>query len=144
EEAVARAAVVDRVLAELDMAGTPRVEAVNKCDLPGGRYRGDGEEIRISALTGEGLTALLKRLDRILSAEFRKATLLIPMGRGEVLSELYRVGRVDSVRYLAKGIRVELRLHEKHYGRYREFAARGARRGRGVSSGNPRRDDVTE
>ncbi len=124
EEARAHAEVVEKVLSELGMAGSPRIDAVNKCDCVQSHYRGDERAVRISALTGEGLPELVDMLDRNLRVDFRKVTLLLPMERGDVLSEIYRVGHVDAVKYGSRGIKVECRLHEKQCGRYREFTVR--------------------
>ena len=124
EEVRSQVEVVDRVLRELGMGEKPRIEVVNKCDAPCVYYRGDGEAVQISALKGEGLDRLIQRLDEALRLEFRRVTLVLPMGRGDILSDLYRLGHVEVVEYDGEGIRVECELHVKHCGKYRAFAAR--------------------
>jgi GTP-binding protein HflX len=114
--------VVDRVLGELDMGARPRIEVINKRDRPARHYAGDGDAVRISAATGLGLAALIERLDRMLRLEFRRMRLRLPMGRGDILSDIYRVGHVESVSYEADGIVVDCELHRKHCGKYGRYA----------------------
>jgi GTPase len=121
EEAAAQAAVVEGVLSELELGRKPLLEVINKADLPTAVYRGDRKAVRLSALTGQGLDAFLARLDEMLRAEFRKTVLLLPHDRGDVLSDLYRVGYVEEVSYTPEGIRVACELSAKHLGRYRRF-----------------------
>jgi GTPase len=121
DEAAEHVAVVEGVLAELGLAVKPMLDVVNKCDLDEIFYKGNAKSLRISALTGQGLSEILERLDTMLAVEFRSVTLMLPHDRGDVLSELYRIGRVKSVEYLDDFTRVECELHSKQYGRYRRF-----------------------
>jgi GTPase len=127
EEAPAQMKVVGQVLSELGLAHTPRIEVINKIDLPASFYRGDRQAIRLAARTGEGAGALLARVDEMLRAELRAITLLLPLARGDILSDIYRVGYVHEVSYGEEGIRVACDLHEKQFGKYRRFVAHGDR-----------------
>ncbi len=121
EEAAAKVKVVEGVLEELDLAGRPRLDIINKCDIGGATYNGDQDSVKVSALTGHGIGMILERLDQMLLTEFAHVSLLLPHMRGDILSDLYRVAHVDSVSYNGEGIRVECELHTKQYGKYRKY-----------------------
>lgn len=121
EERSDKEAVVERVLAELGLAGRPLIDVMNKCDVLGSENHNRRDAIHLSAVTGKGTDALLARLDRVLREEFRHVLLHLPHERGDVLSELYRVAHVSRVSYEAHVIEVECMLHQKHYGRYGAF-----------------------
>jgi len=120
-EAAEKVRVVEGVLAELELAERPILEVVNKSDLGLGIYSGAQGSVNVSALTGQGTGDVLERLDRMLVEEFRRVVIRLPHGRGDVLSDLYRVGRVSRVDFEDEGVVVECELHEKQYGRYRRF-----------------------
>lgn len=122
EDAPQHAAVVEKVLSDLDLAKKPRLSIINKCDLPEIFYHGDRHAVQISALTGQGMNKILKHLDEMLTIEFRSVALKLPHERGDVLSELYRLGNVKSVKYNGEYIRVICELHAKQYGKYRKYA----------------------
>jgi len=121
EEASAQADVVEGVLKELELSGKPRIDVVNKCDVPGSCGAGGRESLRISAATGEGVGMLLQRIDDVLRMEFRRSLLKLPADRGDIVSALYRLGYVTGVRYEADWIFLECELHEKFIGKYRRF-----------------------
>ena len=121
EEAAVQTDVVESVLADLGLNHKPRLDVVNKCDLEHSFSPG-GDAIRISALTGSGIGALMDRMDRILRLEFRRVVLRLPIDRGDVLSTLYRLGYVWKVDYNGSGILVDCELHQKFYNKYRGYA----------------------
>lgn len=125
EEASVQADVVESVLMELNLNHKPRIDIVNKCDLPDACYRGEGPAIRMSALRREGVRELLGRLDEVLRLEFRRVILKLPHDRGDILSNLYRLGYVWNVDYTAEGIMVDCELHEKFVGKYKGYAVQG-------------------
>lgn len=121
EEAGAKVKVVEGVLEELDLSGRPILEVVNKCDVGCNLYKGDNAGVEVSALTGAGTPDVLERLDRMLTDEFRHVLIRLPLDRGDVLSDLYRVAHVSRAEYADDGIIVECELHAKQYGKYRRF-----------------------
>jgi GTP-binding protein HflX len=106
EESEAQKADVLHVLGELgiDTEGDRRiVEILNKIDLlsssarQGLRAMNGGENrapVAISALTGEGLSDLLKRLDYMLDGQALTFTLRLPSSDGAGLAWAYAHGRV--------------------------------------------------
>ena len=92
------AAAVERILGELEVADRPTVVALNKVDrTDGGRglealvARRDG--VAVSAVTGEGVSDLLKAIDAALPAG-GAVTLRIPHEDGAALALCYERGRV--------------------------------------------------
>jgi GTP-binding protein HflX len=121
EEARVKVEVVGGVLDELDLSGRPILEVINKCDLDCDVYKAGPGSVKVSALTGNGTRDVLARLDHMLTEEFKHVQILLPHSRGDVLSNLYRVAYVSRVSYEDEGIVVECELHEKQYGKYRQF-----------------------
>ena len=92
--------VVEALITELSADHLPRIDVLNKCDLTGGDIMPRGEDIVcVSAKTGEGIPALLEKIDARLDKGARRVTLRIPYERGGVLDLLYREAKVESVQY---------------------------------------------
>jgi GTP-binding protein HflX len=106
----------DDVLADLGLARIPRLLVWNKIDrlagVPARDLQEDGErpQVEVSALTGEGIDALLVELERLLTRDFILDTFLIPYDRLEQFSELRRSGQILSERYEESGLRVTARV----------------------------------
>ncbi|MDY4180476.1 MAG: GTPase HflX [Pseudoflavonifractor sp.] len=95
-----QAAVVEKLIAELGAAETPRIDVFNKSD----RYTGDivphGEDIvSISAKTGQGLDELLDMIGKRLDTGAHRVVLHLPYDQGGALDMLYRDARVEQVEY---------------------------------------------
>jgi GTPase len=120
EDARQQVDVVDGVLKEMDLSNKPRLEVINKSDI-GTAYRGDDQSMAISAVSGEGLDALLERIDEVLRLEFKRTILRLPLNRGDILSTLYRLGYIWKVDYDSEGILVDCELHKRFYNKYRKF-----------------------
>ncbi len=90
---------VHRVLEALGLEGRPALVVMNKIDRLGER-NGLLRELlteggaAVSARTGEGLEALLARLDETLATTRSACRLRVPYERGGVLSRVYARGRV--------------------------------------------------
>jgi GTP-binding protein HflX len=107
-----QAETVERILADLDAAGKPRVVALNKVDLLGPasrrralaalteRYPG---AVPISATQRSGLPDLLRAIDVASRGDAVPLELLVPYGREGVLADLRRVGGVDRTEYVDGG-----------------------------------------
>jgi GTP-binding protein HflX len=85
---------VEKVLGELESLGKPRIEVLNKIDLLGAHEReglagraGATGEVAVSAVTGEGIDALLKAIDAALHSDpILSAELRVPQQEGAVLA----------------------------------------------------------
>ncbi len=117
-----QAEVVDRLVVELGVSETPRLEVFNKCDKFVGDIlpRGEGM-VSISAKTGEGLDKLLEAISRRLE-HTRRVTLRLPYDKGALLDQLYRDAKVESVEY-GEAIEVTAVCTPKTIGQMNEFVA---------------------
>ena len=113
--------VVEGVLSELELSKKPCIKVYNKCDSDDIYVRDQSDGIPISALQKEGLEELVDRIDLALSQEFRHAHLKLPHTGGNVLSEIYRIGRMIKVRHGKNEVTVDADLPEKLMGRYKKY-----------------------
>ncbi len=96
----AQAQIVDELIAELGAEQIPCLRVYNKSDLFFGDIRPRGEmSVNISAKTGEGLPALMERIDRILDKGSRRVTIHLPYDKAGLVDMLYREAKVEQVAY---------------------------------------------
>lgn len=104
------------VLTQLGVTGKAMVTAFNKIDLIEDdarlrRYgRAIGENVPISAATGEGLPALLKRIDEELSNRMVFCRLVLPQSEATLISRIYEEGSVFSRKYDGNSVIIEAEL----------------------------------
>lgn len=100
-------AEVEKILGDLGVKATPRLHVLNKVDRLDAEHRkqleaacrrnGGGEEapVLVSALTGEGLEELLRRLDAALPLDpIVRVSLHVPLSEGRSLALIHALGRV--------------------------------------------------
>lgn len=135
EESDAQKADVLEVLAELgvDEDHTRIVEVLNKIDLlePEARntlleHNGEAGAIAVSALTGEGVPKLLRRLDQMLGKEQNVLKLTLDASDGAGLAWAYRHGRIVNRRDNAKGIALTVAVDPQDMDRFRNRFADNA------------------
>ncbi|HVP86101.1 MAG TPA: GTPase HflX [Rhizomicrobium sp.] len=128
DESEAQKADVLEVLSELgvDEDQTRIVEVLNKIDLLPREAQtslleqGNGAgPIAVSALTGEGLPALLARLDAMLGKEQNVFKLTLDASDGAGLAWAYRHGRIVKRRDNAKGIALTVAVDPQDMDRFR-------------------------
>src|SRR5579859_5636701 len=100
---------VHQVLCEIGAVRIPQLLVLNKVDrLPQGEARSGADiavrahypSVTISALTGEGIEALLAKIDDVLPFDLlSRVQFRFPVGEGAGLSLLHKLGRVLDVRY---------------------------------------------
>lgn len=104
------------VLGELGAGSVPRLVALNKVDLPAPTSTPERpvaplpgwvtrEAVRVSALTGEGLPELRRRLAAVLAEAWVEVDVAVPYTAGELLSRARERGAVE-VRYEEDSVRV--------------------------------------
>ena len=115
------------VLAVLDELGAdrPMLEVLNKIDLleTGPRKgllsrNGRGEEIAVSALTGEGISDLLAEFEAAVTRDNITLTLKLDAADGGALAFAYRHAQVLERRDRAGKISLSLRIHPDDLGRF--------------------------
>jgi GTP-binding protein HflX len=106
---------VEALLGELELGRRPTIVALNKADRlePGAALgalvdRFDG--VAVSARTGEGMDALIDRIERALRPGVARVTLRIPYRDGTAIAQCYERGRVLSRSDDVDGILLEVEL----------------------------------
>ncbi len=96
---------VEKILRELDVADRPRLHVLNKVDqlspkeqkaLEGTTARaGDGAPVLVSALRGEGIPELLRRMDAAMPVDpILTLSIRLPLAEGRTLAMIHALGRV--------------------------------------------------
>lgn len=96
---------VRKILEELGVSNCPRIDVWNKVDAldqttreslrPGAMHTSENGPVLVSALTGEGLDTLLRRIDSVLPLDRMIAvSLRLPLAEGRTLALLHAMGRV--------------------------------------------------
>jgi len=97
---------VDKILAELGVADRPMLQVLNKVDLlsaeqsaelerNGTRKNHDEGPVLVSAMTGQGIDELLRRIDVALPTDkVVSLSLRLPLSQGRTLALIHALGRV--------------------------------------------------
>ena len=116
-----QARVVDELIRQLGAESTPCLRIFNKCD----RYIGilpHGEDVVcISAKSGEGADALVKKLSDMLDRGKRRVTLLLPYSAAGLLDSLNREAKILRTDYTEAGVEVEAVVQPDLYGRVKQY-----------------------
>lgn len=121
-------AVTEQLLADLGANDKPTLYVFNKCDrgmAEHGRMgvAAESENVAyISALTGQGVAAMIEKLDRMVTSGKRRVTYVIPNREAGELNTLYRLATVESVEYGAESITVVALADARARGTMRRFA----------------------
>jgi len=102
--------VTSELLDELGCESIPVLRVLNKCDLASAEQLSlpvAGEAVRISALTGEGLDELLRRVCGALPKNRREARLLLPYSLSGYGARFRAEGRVDKEEFREDGVYYE-------------------------------------
>jgi GTPase len=122
-----------QVLGEIGAGRIPQLLVLNKADrLPQGESqagqdiarRADLPSAVIAALTGEGIDALLLKIDEILPFDpLSRVQFHFPMSEGSSVALLHRLGRVLDIRYSGEFCEVEAEVPESLRQRLAAFEA---------------------
>ena len=112
-QALVQLDAVREVLAEIGAAEVPEVVVLNQVDRADALTLADlehavrasrhAEPVRTSAVTGEGVDALLSRVAAELPDERRTVDVLLPHARADLVARVHREGRVVRVEHAAEG-----------------------------------------
>jgi len=122
-----QAAAVIETLEEIGAADTPVITALNKIDrLPAPDAVSPfltefPNSTAISALTGEGLDALLARVGEILEDRMTWLDVLIPYERGDLVNLFHRRGLVEREDHTETGTRIAGRVPRILAGRFQKL-----------------------
>jgi GTPase len=130
EELLSMTRSVEDVLAEIGAEEVPQLLVLSKADGVDEDRRAELERrhsgaVLISAITGEGLDALVHRIEDEFARSLREVELLIPYDEGGRLAELHAVAGDLEREDTAEGVRVLARLPATLAARYEPFALSG-------------------
>jgi GTPase len=127
DELLEMTAAVEDVLHEIDAEEAPRLLVLAKADQVDEERRAQQQNrhpdaVLVSSLTGEGIPALIERIEDVFVRTLLDVELLIPYDEGGRLAELHELaGDLDRVE-TAAGVRVLVRLPAPVAARYSRFA----------------------
>ncbi len=113
--------VAQEVLKELGLHRKPVLRVFNKIDLISQGEIAADNGLYVSAVTGEGVKALLEAVEASLAERFRHLSICLPHSAGSELSLLYRTSRILSRRDRPEGIHLEVEVDEKYYNKFRRY-----------------------
>jgi GTPase len=114
---------VEKVLEEIDAVKKPMITVWNKLDcFPDQVETADRlmhkipDSVAISAINKTGFDKLFRAIINFFSSRWITVELQIPHNRSDVISNLHRVGRVDKIKYLVKGVKIiaQILAEDKH------------------------------
>ena len=116
-----QARVVDELIRQLGAESTPCIRVYNKCDAYFGILPHGENVVCLSAKSGEGADALVKKLAGMLGQAKRRVMMSIPYAKAGVVDALKREANVLSMEYTDEGIKAEAVLTPALLGRVKEF-----------------------
>jgi GTP-binding protein HflX len=130
EQLVEMTAAVEDVLSEIGAEAAPRVLVLGKADLVDDERRAElarrhPDAVLVSAVTGEGVEALLERVVQEFDRQLREVELLLPYDQGGRLAELHELAGDLRREDTADGVRVSVRLPATVAARYARYAFTG-------------------
>jgi GTP-binding protein HflX len=127
EELVEMTRAVEDVLHEIGADEVPHVLVLAKGDRVDAERRGElqhrhPDAVLVSALTGEGLEALIERIEEGFARTLKPVELLIPYEEGARLAELHAIAGDLEREEMPDGVHVAARLPATVAARYSSFA----------------------
>ena len=116
-----QARVVDALIRQLGAEGTPCLRVYNKCDAYFGVLPHGEDLVCLSAKSGEGADALVRKLAAMLDRGRRRVSLLLPYGAAGLVDLLRREGAVLRLEYTDAGIECEAIVRPELYGRVKPY-----------------------
>ncbi|NLO04360.1 MAG: GTPase HflX [candidate division WS1 bacterium] len=121
----------DDVLHELGAAEIPTIVVLNKIDIASSERKVEiiesrvSNTIRLSALTGDGLDDLRRRMSDLLFAHLIEVTLHIPYDRMSVIELLNERGHVSETKYEAEHVIAHAEVDEATLAQVRDLVVSG-------------------
>lgn len=113
-ELESRHQTVLEVLDSLEATEAPRIDALNKSDLFPANADILPGSVRISAVTGENIEALLLKIEEAIDAGTQEVTLLIPFSNYGLLSKIHKLGSIISQEHGDIGVTVVARMEPQN------------------------------
>ena len=116
-----QARVVEALIRQLGAESTPCLRVFNKCDAYFGVLPHGEDVVCLSAKSGEGADALVKKLAAMLDRGRRRVTLLLPYSAAGLVDTLQREASVLRLEYADAGVEVEAIVQPELYGRVKPY-----------------------
>ncbi|MCI0521252.1 MAG: GTPase HflX, partial [Chloroflexi bacterium] len=132
--ALAQAEAVHQTLAEIEADHIPTLTVLNKVDLMPDPERVQNSlaafpsAVAISAISGEGLPALLALVNENLYENFTSLAVRLPYQEGGLIAAFHDQGQVERVEQTHEGVIIHGRLPGRLLARFQPFLLRHARR----------------
>jgi GTP-binding protein HflX len=125
----AQLATVRAVISEVGASDIPEIVVFNKVDIVDSgmvlQLRGvESDALFVSAYTGEGIEALLARIDEVLPKPSTKLSVTIPFDRGELVARLHNEAIIESTHYDETGTSLEVVVDDQLAATLEEFVVR--------------------
>jgi len=123
-QAMRQVEAVRQTLAEIGAADSPVLYVLNKLDQLSDSegapivMREYAEGVAISALTGQGIEAMLSRVEELLETQMVRVDVLVPYRMGELVDLFHRRGLIEQEDYTAEGTRLVGRVPRALAGRF--------------------------
>ena len=124
EEASTQLEITDQVLAELECSDIPQLVVYNKCDAAPDALLFDSGAMKVSAATGQGIGALLERIDAILADRVRMVEVLLPYNDLSLSGLLRANGTVIEEEYRAEGLYCRATVRREDFHRFVPYLIR--------------------
>ncbi len=125
-EAMNQLAVTEKLLSELGASGKPTLYVYNKCDraeLGFGHIALDPgkNSVAVSALTGEGLDELVRKLEIMVQEGKSEEVFIIPNSDAGVVNRLYASAEIIDIDYGSDNVTVRATVDAKTRGQYDRY-----------------------
>ncbi len=123
-------AAVEDTLIEIGAANKPTINALNKIDRFAEHTRAQHlphllsefpDSIAVSARTGEGIPALLERVEQVLEAAMVPISVAIPYQRGDLVNLFHKRGLVQHETHDGQGPNIEGKIPAPFVPKFQEF-----------------------
>lgn len=119
---------VEDTLAEIEMPNVPRILVWNKTDRLGDdllpQFEDDGlyaAQVATSAITRDGIEALLETIEHTIDIQSRTVTLRIPYNRGDIASHLHDASTVLKQEHTEDGVIITAQMSSALYEKYKDY-----------------------
>ncbi len=117
---------VQQTLQTLGLQNIPIITAINKIDkIPRAQVdfhlKDYPNTALLSALTGEGIPALLETIERVLFASMNYVRVKIPFSAGRLLNVFYEEGWIESLVHREDGILISGRIPGSYLSEFRQY-----------------------
>lgn len=114
--------IVNKILSELGIDKKPIITVLNKKDILDNSnlkriIENNPESIIISAITGDGLSRLISKIEEFVETNKKLIKISLPYSKGNIKSIIYKYGTVLSETYEDGSIVLEAKVDDKLYNR---------------------------